>query len=107
MPDNPSTDSANESPYPDAEDWQNAFEVYAGHPNLAFSLALLLMAVQSHLQGERRNTLEARETLDLAVDTLYEHTDFRRVSHELFRAAVEGRISTEQEELLRELGVTI
>ena len=105
MPSNPSTNSANESPYPDSEDWQTVFEVYAGRPDLAYSLAMVLIAVQECLEGERRTIVEARTLLDQAVDALYEHTAFRRVSHELFRAAVAGHLSIDQEALLRELGV--
>ena len=107
MRDNPSTDSTNESPYPDGEDWQSVFEVYAGHPDLAYSLAMSLIAVQECLEGERRKIIEARTLLDLAVDALYEHTDFRQVSHDLFRAAIAGQLSVDQEALLRELGVRI
>ena len=103
MPDNPITDS--ESPYPDSEDWQTVFQVYAGHPDLAYSLAMSLIAVQECLEGERRKIIEAHTLLDLAVDALYEHTNFRQVSHELFRAAVAGQLSVDQEALLRELGV--
>ena len=40
-----------------------------------------------------------------AVDSLYEHSEFRSVGHELFRAAVEGRLTTEQENRLHELGI--
>ncbi len=103
MQDNPNT----ENPPLDAEDWQIAFEVYAGHPIDAFSLAHKLIAVQEFLQGERKRIPEAIAALDQAVDTLYEHTEFRRVSHELYRAAVEGRITTEQEAAIRELRISI
>ena len=98
-------ENLSENPYPDAEDWQNAFQVYASNPAQAFSLARQLYAVQERLQGEEKNIPEAMTALDEAVDSLYEHTEFRSVSHELFRAVVEGRITTEQENLLHELGI--
>ena len=107
MPEHRSTVSAIESPYPDAEDWQNVFEVYAERPDLAFSLAHQLIVIEKFLQGGRKWIPEALALLDLAVDTLYTHTQFRVVSHELFRAAIEGRISTEQEKSLRDLGISI
>ena len=91
----------------DAEDWQIAFEVYEGHPIDAFSLAHKLIAVQEFLQGDRKRIPDAVAALDQAVDALYEHTDFRRVSHELYRAAVEGRITTDQERAISELGIRI
>jgi hypothetical protein len=96
-----------ESPYPDSEDWQAAFDVYEGHATAAFCLAHDLIAVQQYLIGERKKIPAAVASLDAADDTLYEHTQFRSVSHELFRAAVEGRITIEQEQLLRDLGIKI
>lgn len=99
------SENLSESPYPDAEDWQNAFEVYAGNSAQAFSLARQLYAVRERLQGERKNISAAMTAIDEAVDTLFEHTEFRSVSHELFRAVVEGRITTDQENLLHELGI--
>ena len=64
-----------------------------------------LIAVQECLEGERPKAIEGHTLLDLAVDALYEHTNFRQVSHKLFRAAVAGQLSIDQEALLRELGV--
>ena len=106
MPDNPST-PASENPYPDDEDWESVFDVYAEHPALAFSLAQYFTVIRQYLEGERKKIPDATAALDGAVDCLFHHTDFRRVSHELFRAAVEGRITTEQEQMLRDLGVSI
>ena len=96
-----------ESSYPDVEDWQTVFDVYGEHPSLAFSLAHHFIAVKEYLEGERKSIADAKAAIDEAVDCLYQYTDFRRVSHELFRAAVEGRITTAQEDLLRELGIRI
>lgn len=106
MPDNRST-PANENPYPDAEDWESVFDVYAEHPALAYSLAQYFIVIKQYVEGERKRIPDATAALDGAVDCLFQHTDFRRVSHDLFRAAIEGRITTAQEQLLRDLGVRI
>ena len=106
MPDNRST-PANENPYPDAEDWESVFDVYSEHPTLAYSLAQYFIVVKQCLEGERKKIPDATAAIDGAIDCLFHHTDFRRVSHELFRAAIEGKITTEQEQLLRDLGVSI
>ena len=37
---------------------------------------------------------EALAAIDRAVDGLYEHSEFRGVSHELFLTAVEGKLTT-------------
>jgi hypothetical protein len=96
-----------ENPPLDFEDWQIAFEPYANNPSLAFMLAHHLIAIKDYLQAEQRNIPEAIAALDRAVDNLFEYTEFRSVSHELYRAAVEGRITIDQERAISELGIRI
>jgi hypothetical protein len=60
---------------------------------------------KSYLQTEIKNIPEALAAIDRAVDTLYQHGDFRHVSHQLFRATVEGAITIEQEDLIQQLGI--
>jgi hypothetical protein len=43
--------------------------------------------------------------MNRAVDALYEHSEFRSVSLELFRATVHGRLPVEVENLVRQLGI--
>jgi hypothetical protein len=105
MPDNPITDIASESPYPDDEEWQVAFEPFQGHPQAALQLGFHLTALKGHIEGLRKT--QALETLDCAIDQLYLHSDFRSVSLELFRVAITGELTTDKEEALRYLGVKI
>ncbi len=49
--------------------------------------------MRAYLEGDRKRIPEAKAAIDEAVDCLYQYTDFRRLSHELFRAAVKGRIN--------------
>jgi hypothetical protein len=100
MQDNPSTDSV--SPPLDCEDWQIAFAPYLKHPFLALALAQHLTALQDYVQSE---TGKATAAINRAVDALYEHSEFRSVSLELFRATVQGRLPVEQENLVRQLGI--
>ena len=89
----------------DAEDWEIAFQVYEGHPACALTLAHHMISLRSYLNGEPKNIPEAIAAIDRTVDSLYEHSEFRSVGHELFRAAVEGRLTIEQENRLHELGI--
>lgn len=98
-------ESESESHALDAEDWEIAFTVYEGHPIPALTLAHHFMALKGYLQSEPQNIPEALAAIDRAVDSLYEHSEFRNVSHQLFRAVIEGKITIEQEKLLNELGV--
>jgi hypothetical protein len=89
----------------DPEIWKIVFEVYARHPTSAFSLAFQLIAVKQSLQQGRKGMQEALEALDLAIESLYPHTQFHKMGHQLHRRALEGTITFNQEELVRKLGV--
>ena len=101
MPDN---DPMVEPPL-DVEDWQIVFQVYEGQATLALTLAYNLISLRSFLESEPNNLAEAIAAIDRAVDSLYEHTEFRHVGLELFRTAVEGKLTTEQEDMLHQLGI--
>lgn len=88
MPVNPNTENA---PL-DAEDWEIAFTAYAQYPILALTLAQHLSALQDYIQ---REPLKATAAINRAVESLYEHSEFRSVSLELFRATVQGHLSIE------------
>ncbi|HEU4712022.1 MAG TPA: hypothetical protein VFS76_10680 [Pyrinomonadaceae bacterium] len=107
MPDKCNTNA--DSPPPDipldSEDWEVAFEPYAGHPRAALTLAFHLTELKRCINGStKRNALHA---IDDALDRLYEHSDFRDVSHELFLSAAAGELTTDTEGLLRQLGIKV
>src|SRR5690348_832369 len=87
----------------DLEDWQIVFAPYVEHPRLALALAQHLMALQDYIQTDAITVATA--AINRAVEELYEHSDFRSVSLELFRATVQGRLSVEVENLINQLGI--
>lgn len=97
-------DSAPPSVPLDCEDWQIAFEPYLNHPYFALALAQRLTVLQRHLQSDAE---QATAELNLAIDALYEHSEFRSVGLELFRVTAQGRLSVAQEKLIRELGIRV
>ena len=46
-------------------------------------------------------------TIDRAIDCLFEHSDFCSAGRELFLTAIEGKLTTDKEELIRHLGIKI
>jgi len=100
MLENPNTNTV--SPPLDCEDWQIAFEPYLNHPFLALALAQHLTALQDIVQSDAG---KATAAITRAVDALYEHSEFRSVSLELFRASVQGRLTVEVESLIHQLGI--
>ena len=103
MPDNPSTDA--ESPYLDDEDWQIAFEAFAGKPRAALRLGYHLAELK-RLVGDLKKH-QAIDAIDRAIDCLYEHSDFRSAARELFLNAIEGKLTTDTEDLIQHLGIKI
>lgn len=86
----------------DAEDWQIVFEPYAQFPILALVLAQHLTALQDLAQSDPERLTAA---INRAVDELYEHSQFRSVSLELFRATVQGRLPVNVENVIDALGI--
>ena len=98
MPDNRNTENA---PL-DCEDWQIVFEPYAQFPILALVLAQHLTALQDLAQSDPE---KATAAINRAVDELYEHSQLRSVSLELFRATVQGRLPVDVENVINALGI--
>jgi len=105
MQDNPITDSETETAYPDPEDWQIAFEPYEGNPQAALTLGFLLTELKQSIRDLDMH--EALGSIDRAIDCLYEHSDFRSISREMFGTAIAGKLPTDKETLLRQLGLRI
>ena len=103
MQDNPITDT--ENAYLDAEDWQVALEPYEGKPQAALTLGINLTELKRRVKA--LDLRGATEGIDVAIDCLYEHSEFRSVSRELFATALEGDLTTDTENMLRELGLEI
>lgn len=91
----------------EAENLKIALERYEGHPIPALLLAHQLMAIKQCLERGKKGIPDAIDGLDLAIDSLFPHTDCHKVSRKLYMRRLEGTINPKQEERLRELGVRI
>lgn len=50
---------------------------------------------------------EAVAAIDEAIDSLYEHSDFRSAGRDLFLTAIEGKLTPDKEDMIHELGIRI
>ena len=89
----------------DPEDSKIVFEIYKGHPILALGLAQQLTAIRQPLESGHKGKPEAIDALNLAIDGLFDHTDFNKVSRKLYRQRLDRILKPKQEEKLRELGI--
>lgn len=91
--------------YLDDEDWQIAFEPYEGEPLSALTLGFHLTELKRQIDGLKKH--EALVAIERAIDCLYDHSEFRSVSRELFATAISGELTTDKAEVLRHLGIRI
>ena len=94
-----------ETPYLDREDWQIALKPYEGNPKAALTLGIHLVELKQRIND--LNMHDALEAINVAIDCLYSHSHFHGVGRELFESAIEGKLTSDKESLLRQLGVEI
>ena len=103
MPKHRNTDNT-EQHWLDAEDWEIALQPYQGHPYAAYLLGVNFTILRGHLE-DPLTINDAFEELDRAMQVLYMHTQFHEVSYVLFRRLAEGKLTLEEEEVLKSLGI--
>lgn len=103
MQDNPNTENLSL----DTEDWEIAFQPYAGNPDAALSLGRLLMILAHSLKETAPNVPGTLAAIDEAAEVLYSHSDFHKGAYDLYRVAIEGRATRAQEALIETLGVRL
>jgi hypothetical protein len=91
----------------EAENWKIALGQYEGHPIAALTLAYQLIGLRQCLQRGKRGIPDALAGLDLAIESLYAHTDFDMMGRKFYHRAIEDKLKPDQAEKLRELGVKI
>jgi hypothetical protein len=111
MQNNPSTDNTDDTDDQarhldiDRGDWELAFKPYEGHPSDALGLGFHLAILRSYLETQLFKPRPVLETLDLAMEALFPFTDFHKASFELFLKFMNAKITLEEEQMLRALGI--
>lgn len=100
-------DALLESTMPDYQSWEFVLRVYAKHPDAALSLAEELAQLKQFLQEGTEGIPKALEQLDEAIKALHPHTDFYRLGERFYQQRIFGKLQTNHENILRELGVKI
>jgi len=87
----------------DCEDWRLAFVAYTSNPVAALMLARHLHVLREYAQTDVPKALAA---IDRALGVLFEFSEFRQASLELFQVLASGTATVEQENLIQQLGIT-
>lgn len=105
MQDNPNTDNQAQPVLADVEDWESAFEPYEGKPYEALQLGFNFAMLRMHLEGQLFKCPHVIEALDEAMEVLFPYTDFHSTSFDLFVRLTEGKLTSDEEQMLNALGV--
>ena len=105
MQDNPNTDKKTQHELVEPEEWALAFEPYDGKPYEALQLGFNLAALRIELDSLLIKSKPVMESLDLAMEILFDCTDFHDTPFDLFVRLTEGKLTLEEEQMLKALGI--
>jgi hypothetical protein len=103
MQDNPNKES--ENPPLDAEDWEIALAPYVGHPSAALQLAVNLVILQAFLDNEPVDLEAATDAIDRGIEAVFPYTQFHGICYDAYLKVIGGKLTFEQEQTLKELGI--
>jgi hypothetical protein len=89
----------------DREDWELAFEPLEKNSYPVLKLGFNFAIMRKYLDGQLFKPRPVMEALDEAMTVLFALTEFHDVSFNLFLKFSEGKLSFEEEQMLRALGV--
>ena len=110
MPENVTTDHTNDRPIGldlDRDDWELALKPYEGDPHAALLLGFNLAVLRTNLDSQLIKCRPVMEALDHGMEALFPHTAFHNASFDLFLRYVDGKLTFEEEQMLRALGVVV
>ena len=108
MQNDPSTDHTDTQTHEidlDREDWELAFEPLEKNTYPVLKLGFNFAIMRKYLDGQLFKARPVMEALDEAMTVLFALTEFHDVSFNLFLKFSEGKLSFEEEQMLRALGV--
>jgi len=89
----------------DREDWELAFEPFEKNSFAVLKLGFNFATMRKYLDGQLFKPQPVMEALDEAMTVLFRYTEFHDVGFNLFLKFSESKLSYEEEEMLKALGV--
>ena len=108
MQEDPTTDHTDTRPIGldlDRDDWESALKPYKGDPHAALLLGFNLAVLRTNLDSQLIKCRPVMEALDHGMEALFPYTTFHDASFDLFIRLVEGKLTYEEGEMLKALGV--
>jgi hypothetical protein len=107
MPEDVTTEEEDLFPRPlvERDQWELAFEPLKADPYAALKLGFHFATMRKYIEGRLIKPRAILEAFDLAREVLFPYTDFHKASFDLFIRLTEGKITFEEEELLKAQGI--
>jgi hypothetical protein len=108
MPENTTTNNTDTQTEPfdlEREDWEVAFEPLEKNSYPVLRLGFNFAIMRKYLDSQLFKPRPVMEALDEAMTVLFALTEFHDVSFNLFLKFSEGKLTFEEEQMLRALGV--
>ena len=111
MQDNPITDNTEDTedltprPAVECDEWELAFEPFEENAYAAIRMGFNIALLKKHLDTQLFKPRPVMEALDQAMEVLFPYTPFHNASFDLFIKFMEGKLTFQEEEMLKALGV--
>lgn len=105
MQDNPNTEDLTPRPLVERDQWELAFEPFEGQTYAALRLGYNFAMLRKYYDSRLIKSRPIIEALDEAMEVLFPFTDFHSASFDLFERLVDGKLTTQEEDMLHALGM--
>lgn len=107
MQNNANTEEEDLYPLPlvERDQWELAFEPLKADPYAALKLGYHFATLRKYFEGQLIKPRAIIEAFDLAREVLFPYTDFHKSSFDLFKRLTEGKLTFEEEEILKAQGI--
>jgi hypothetical protein len=92
-------------PLVERDQWELAFEPLEGQPYAALKLGFIFAILRKYFDEQLIKPRAILEAFDLAREVLFPYTDFHKSSFDLFKRLTEGKLTFEEEEILKAQGI--
>ena len=100
----------NEDPIPnplvERDLWEQAFEPFEGEHYAALRLGFNFAMLRKYYDTRLIKSAPVIESLEIAMYVLFKYSEFHDASYDLFIRLTEGKLTHEEEQMLKGLGIT-
>ncbi len=107
---NVTTEITEEDPIPnplvERDLWEQAFEPFEGEHYAALRLGFNFAMLRKYYDTRLIKSAPVIESLEIAMYVLFKYSEFHDASYDLFIRLTEGKLTHEEEQMLKGLGIT-